>query len=395
MADQNELWPVSHNWRKSWSESFEFKTEVLTSRDQSEQRRALRFLPRVAYRFLSTLQGSSAPARTARLSARQAQSFVIPHARLSTGLTADISGGTAAFTLDSDVDWGEIGRDLVFVRPDGTMEWGRILTYAAGSGTLEDNVLVTIPAGSTVRHGIRGRFNRATQFKFATNYVGEVLADFLAEPGNVYRIPAGTDTEIYHSRPVWQLKPNWARAPDLRWDQFQDVIDVGFGIRGYVDPVDYVARRTNAQYLMQDAATQDQLYGFFNRRFGKRESFYMPSWVREFLVTAVTTTTLTVAGLETFELFSGDPVHKHVVLFLKDGTRVYAEVASVASAAGDSVITFLASIAAIALTDIAFATWLLPSRFATDRLEFTWMTNTVAPVNIAVQTIRDNIFSGA
>lgn len=394
MADQNELWPVPHNWRKRWSESSEFKTEILTSRDQTEQRRALRALPRVAYRFLSTLRDDLAPARTARLSARQAQSFVIPHARLSTGLTAAISAGTGAFTLDSDVDWGQIGLDLVFVRPDKTMEWGRILTYAAGAGTLEDNVLVDIPAGSTVRHGIRGRFNRATQLKFATNYVGELDADFLAEPGNVYRLPGGADTEIYHSRPVWQLKPNWVRGPDVRWDQFQDIIDLGFGLRGYVDPVDYVARRTNAQYLLRDSTSQDELYGFFVRRFGKRESFYMPSWIREFLATAVTTATLTVAGLETFELFSADPVHKHVVLFLKDGTRVYAEVASVASAAGESVITFLNPIAAIVLTDIAFATWLLPCRFATDRLEFTWVTDAVAPVTIPVQTIRDTIFSG-
>ncbi len=394
MADQNELWPVEHNWRKRWSESHEFKTETITSRDQTEQRRALRALHRVSYRFLSTLRDDMAPARTARLSARQAQSFVIPHARLSTGLTVTISAGTAAFTLDSDVDWGQIGLDLVFVRPDKTMEWGRILTYSAGVGTLEDNVLVDIPAGSTVRHGIRGRFNKATLLRFRTNYVGEMDADFLAEPGNVYRLPSGADTEIYNTRPVWQLKPNWSRGPEVRWDQFQDVLDVGFGVRGYVDPVDYVARRTNAQYLLTDSTSQDELYGFFIRRFGKRESFYMPSWIREFFATAITTTTLTVAGLETSELFSADPVHRHVVLFLKDGTRVYAEVASVAPVAGESVITFVASIAAIVFTDIIFTTWLLPCRFASDKLEFTWVTNTVAPVTIPVQTIRDDILSG-
>ncbi len=395
MADQNELWPLSHNWQDDWGELHEFKTEIIVSRDEEEQRRALRAFPRVTYRFKSSLLDDRGQAALARLAARQAQTWLVPHARLSTTITNAIPNGTVAFTWDTDEAWGIVGKDVVFVRPDGTSEWGEIATYSAGVGTLVDTALVTIPAGSRVHHGIRGRFDKTSQMNFFTTSIADTKGDFLADPGNTFRIDAGSDLETYHTRPVWTLAPNWATKPRIDFLEPHETIDFGYGRRDFFNPVDYVRRTIRATYLVRDQATQDALYGFFIRRLGQQRSFYMPSWVKEFLPTAVTTADLTVAGTETDVLFSTDPSHKHVVIFKTDGTKVYAEVDSIATVSGESVLTFLNAIPAMTLSDIRYVTWLLPCRLASDRLEFKWVTREAAPVTIPVRTLRDNIFWGA
>ena len=394
MADQNELWPLPHNWSEDWGESIEFKTEIIASRDDDEQRRALRALPRITYRFRSTLLDERGQAALARLAARQGRSWVVPHARQHTLLTNAISAGTVNFTLDTDEAWGIVGMDLVFVRPDGSSEWGRIATYSGGAGTVVDTILVDIPAGSKVHHGIRGRFTKASSVQFFTTTYSDIKGDFMAEPGEVFRIDAGADTETYHSRPVWTEKPNWATRPKIDFQEMREAVDYGFGVKDYGFPVDYIRRTIRATFLIRDQATQDSLYGFFVRRLGQQRSFYMPSWIKEFNVTAITTANVTVAGEEADVLFDTDSSHRHIVIFKTDGTKVYAEVSGTAVVSGETVLTFLTAISAITLADIQYMTWLLPCRMASDRVEFKWVTQEAAPVTIPVRTLRDDIFWG-
>lgn len=392
MADQAELWPLEHNWRTPWVESYEFRTEIIPSRDQGEQRRALRAQPRVRYRLLSTVLRDRAPAAFARLSARQAQSFVVPHARLRTSLSASIPVGTVAFALNTDEPWAEVGRDLVFRRSDGTSEWGRIATYSLGSGTLEDAVLTEVPAGSIVAHGIRGRFNTAPRWGLDTAWVGESRVDFLAEPGQTFRPPIGVDAETYNSRPVLTRRPDWGASPELRWQQVQDVVDQGLGARAYVDPVDYVARRVSGSFLIINSVAEDELYGFFMRRRGKQGSFYSPVPDREFVAVAVSTTDLTVAGTEAADLHAVDPSLKHIVLYRADAPKDLIELSSIAVAGSNSVLTFKTAIPPITLADLRYATWLLPMRFDSDRVEFSWETRTVAQVTLPMLSLRDTLF---
>lgn len=395
MADQNMLWPVPHNWRDNWGESYEFQTEVITSRDQGEQRIANRALPRVRYRVRSTLRRDASPVAISRLAARQAQQFVLPHARLSTTLTAPILTGTTAFTLGSAPGWSAVGFDLVFFRPDGTTEWGRIASGGGAAGDLVDPVLADIPAGSVVRHGILGRFQRGSDLRLSTINASEAQLDFLAEPGFVYRIPPGAAAETYKARPLWTVGPNWAKPPELGFEQFQDVVDFGAGRRHYFDPVDYVSRRINATYLVKDQTTHDELYGHFIRQQGQQKVFYMPTWSREFGIVGVSTTHLLVAGAEVLSMFAIDPSHRNLYLRLKDGTGVTVEVSSISASGPDSLIEFVAPIAALVVSDIAYATWLLPVRFATDRVEFNWVTRDVVQVVFPVVSVRDQQFFGA
>lgn len=383
---QSSLWPLPINWQAEWRESYEFNTEIIPSRDQSEQRRALRKNPRVSYEFRSTLLGAALGVQARlRLAARQSKQWVVPHGRFWARTAADIPAGTTGFSLSVDPAWAAVGREVVF----RGIELGEIATYTAGTGTLSQPAINLIPAGTPMHLGVRGRMEAKSALRLATTIAGEVVVNLLAEPGGHYVPPAGAAVETYNGLEVWTEKPNWSRALSIDYEAFQDVIDMGFGIRGYVDPVDFVARTFQAEFMVADAADLQTIYGLFVRSLGKRTAFYMPAWNRELVPGAITTTEMTFAGDEAARLLGVDPSHKHVAIFRKDGTKLLRAVEVLAISGSDSVLAFDDPIPALTLDDIHYVTWLLPTRFFADRLQLDWVTNTTAVATVSFLTTRD------
>lgn len=386
---QANLWPLPIDWRAEWRESYEFNTEVITSRDQHEQRRALRKNPRVSYEFLSSDLGNDAGRQMRqRLAKREHLSWVVPHGRLFARTTAAIPQGGTAFSLDADPSWMAAGREIVFRRADDA-ELAEAATYAGGSGTLTAGTIAEIPAGTPVHLGVRGRMEAKSQFRLATTTLGEITLRFQAEPGGHYVPAAGAANATHNGKEVWTARPNWARALSIDFDAFQDVIDQGFGVLGYVNPTDYVERTFQAEFHVRDAADIATIYGLFIRSHGKRSDFYMPAWNKELLPSAISTTEMTFTGTEISSLLGADPSHRHVALFRKDGTALYRKVDVFAASGPDSVLAFAEPIPALTLDDLHYVTWLLPTRFFSDRLQLDWVTNIAAVATVSFLTLRD------
>lgn len=117
MGDQTGAWSFPIQWARGFGEEFRFRTEIITSRNGTEQRIAQRQQPRMAYDFESFLNFANFREAHLRLSKNQGQEMAFPHPRYCTTMTSGVETETdtsraVCFTIDdsgSMADNGKLG----------------------------------------------------------------------------------------------------------------------------------------------------------------------------------------------------------------------------------------------------------------------------------------------
>src|SRR5690606_33643845 len=73
-----ELWVLPPNWSQRYEESYEFLTDIFTSRSGKEQRRALRNTPRKSVSFQAMAYDNELRWFNRMMAGHQANSFLLP-----------------------------------------------------------------------------------------------------------------------------------------------------------------------------------------------------------------------------------------------------------------------------------------------------------------------------
>lgn len=383
------LWPFPHNWERPVDVTISYNTEVFTSRNGAEQRRALRADARTHLSLEHLARGDEARRLRGILSVHQDKPFYLPDPRIKTALLSAASIGATTLTCVRSLPAhiGPGSRLLV-----GDSEICEVATVSGAVVTLLDPLVAAYPQGTAVSLAHYANIDGQPSQSSLTDTVARVSINFLVEPGSETSPQGEACVDISLGYEVLALRPNRISAPSetLIWDP--EVIDFGLGVRDLSPITAYGTIDRRLEFLFRSRAAAFEFESFFHRQKGQRGEFFAPSWQSDLVVAspiAEGATSVTFSGLDAEDFYAGHSVFRHIVIFTHDGRRIYREIVSWATAGGNSVATVdQAFLTNVSLSEIRSVSWCSLSRFAADELTFEWLSDQVCRVAVPIRDLR-------
>jgi hypothetical protein len=332
-------WTLPVNWERPVTEEVAYRTEVITSRDGTEQRIAQRVNPRYSFQFGVRVGRDRAPELERLLAKRHAYNFGFPHPRAAT-LQERSHPAAAGFIGRFD------GESVVSARTDRVLD-----------------------------HDVRVMVNPGT-------YVGDFLVG--------YEHPAA-DT-FHNGREVLTLKPNWAEPVRLNFGQFTEILDRLRGPNDFNTPQRFTTRLIQIGLMIRNEAQENRLRGLFERVRGQQGEFYMVDPITGQIAPnaniPASATFFTVPGRGLFDRFESEAIYRNVAIRTSAG-MIYRRVSGISLVSGNSRVTLASALPEIQQADIIGVHWLLKVRFASDTLVLSWETDATARTTINLRALED------
>lgn len=372
-----KLFPFLPDWAEPVDYTESFLTEVIKSRDNTEQRRAVRFNPRKTFNFRVSERGAGKRRLRAYLERFIQSEFELPDPvrRVS---VAPAGAGESVLILSEAKAWAQPGI-IGYVRFSGV--WERVAVDGVVGATLvlskplsQD---IPYPAVFFMAHTGRLAQNSTQSVPVSDAVVSNI--EFLVTPNGVPP-REGDPQETFNGRELFLMKPNWATAPSVSVAGGLETADAGFGVSRFSAHLLWNRKTTTMTYLGRGQAEVDSVLEFFRRNKGRRGDFYMPTWENDIpLENPVVGAALVIPGTEFHELYSGKNPYKAVMAFYYDGTHEAHTVEQITEDGTNTTVAFGGAWtkATNSLT-VAKLCWLPVCRFASDEIVVEWMTDEVA-----------------
>jgi hypothetical protein len=387
------LWHYGPDWSAGFQVTRSFLTDVITSRSNKEQRRALRDVPRLALAYRAVVQDDDGQAANHWLRAAQNRPAVVPdftRYKLSTGPS---SAGASVLTIASPPAWIAAGQLLVLCRAD-EHEVVEVASVAGSTVNLEDALVNAWPSGSVVRPGIFGLLGGRLQSQRFHRSAAEIGVTLAAYPGGEPPEDEGSADVTFNGYEVFTAEPDWSGAPALDYLWPVEQIDFGIGRTAQFRPVERAEQLVEAQFSGLTAAEAAEIEQHFLRMKGRRGAFYRPSGEKDMTLNAdVSGATFVAAGSDLADDFGAVDFAENpqaIEIVQTNGTRVHRLVTDIAASGGNSAVTVSSSVT-LAVATTARISWMPLVRFAADDLTTDWRTPLAANIRTTFQTIRDDL----
>lgn len=378
--------PLPADWRRGVEETYEFKTEVLESRDGTEHRSALRENPRYSLDQRTQAYDEEIRRFMADLSEGQDAPFYVPVTWRRTFLASAVSAGATALTVSEAPYWLVPGCRLA-IFGGGKAHAADVLDVTAGNTvTLQDALQDNLPSGSTVYLAISARAQNEVDFRAETDsiWTGRTIWEQVPGADPWPAIPASPT--LYAGHEVFLRQPNWRDTPRIAIRQRRETVDSTRGRVAVLPPSPESQLEFRLLYSGFDAATADDLLAFFVRMKGKRGAFWMPTWQNDLDVISGSGDILVTEGLDALRAYSTGRVLQAVAVRHASGAFQINRVLSAAEQSGDTWLT-MAEAWTSPVASGATAMWCPLWRFATDRLEIERITGTVSEMSFSVLSL--------
>ena len=388
--------PLVPNWSNGVRETYEFKTDIFTSHDGTEQRRSNRIQPRRSVTAALLLDDerlrvfNDCIARSRDGKAQIPDYTALPAALGSVSMPDwFIDGAEVAVVRDRWSRKAEVDGSSLIVTPLDSVSFGG----SAFSGGYSNGFEV-YGAGDTGAYAEDGdlilplidvSLRASNSLTMHTGSVASVTVEFSTEAGSVQREPDATpiDAAAFLGRYVLTQRPNWSQKPTLQSSNGYEVVDYDRGVTKTFSPDKFVSRTMTSRYLATTRENVNELLDIFLRCKGRAGEILLPSWSNDFpRILAVDDDSMVVRGIEFFETYSDNPAHQAVLIYGRNGSRYPLEISTWATAGGNTVIYFTAPVP-LAASGIVAVSWLFVARFAQDSLTIEWMTYDVANVSMS------------
>jgi len=389
---RSELWSLLPSWDGGYRVSYEFKTEIITSRSGSEQRRALRITPRKSVEFSVTATNDKAWRLRATMDAWQDKGFVMPELTRSVTCLSTMQAGDRLVLVDSVPDWLKVGAYAVL--RSGDRHGMRIVESIDGTEvTFTSGGSDVWPEGTLIHPGLPGRVETEQATTNLTSQVTQFSFKYNVTPTSEQNLNDGTPFASYNGRELFMRKPNWANSPSVTFRGDMEVIDYGRGKADFYSMYDFRHRVVQATFLSRNRAEATEIERFFRRMKGRQRTFYMPTWQPDIVPKSQIVSGsrfINVQGVDLARLYEGSQVFKHIIVILADGTSIIRPVAALTVSGEDTIVDVGTEWShSIPLSEITMISWLLPCRFASDILTIEWLSDEVAQYRVSMQTRPD------
>lgn len=399
-ADPYRIFPAAHNWAGDYSVAYEYLTDIITSGNGKEQRRAVRNYPRLTLSGTANYHGEAKLLLDYYFAAWQPYLSLAAMEHLGIK-TTEIMAPEAG---DVDFAWAEAtpppwlaGNSVVIIRHaerPGVMETRTVAGVSPGSISFQDDSLTEFPAGSTIFPTVRGWGKLKPVASHRSNAVGTMSYAFEADPTQRIIYPGDPDPVYVGGKEVLLKKPNWRENVDVSFVWDRAPIDYGYGAIGNPVDFDFPSRITKATYLGRNRSEVWSMMNFFMRQQGRRMSFFAPTFEDDIPYTALSGGGLAIliAGTAFAYTYMNSTVHRRVTLRLADGTYSHHVVDFIeALPSGDSVLWVTEPLPVLSLTPetVRGISWCFNSRFAADEQVFVFPSNQVAEFSMSVMSLEN------
>ena len=385
------LFAYSPNWARTVIERIEYLTDVLEARSSKEQRINLRRYPRQILEYGVTLHGSTMRQFNAALFRWHGRQWAIPLWFHGQKLQAGVAAG--ATTLAINTNGYEIvpGTSLAIFADLNHYESVEVLTASAFSVTLLTPTLYSWPLGVMV-YPLRTGWLRDEMVQTRVNAdVTHVELSFTIEDDKVQEV---TLANAYHGLPVLDLTPNRINNLDDRWTRRIEMYDydTSHTVRMDLHGFSYAAREHDFTQI-----DRDDIYSFRNfvhSRKGRWKSFWAPTYNRDMVLVQTALASENTIFIEWQGYTDNYQIHetrRDILIELRTGVKLYRRVTGAddtIAPVGTEALTLDATMGVdVTPANVLNISFLLLSRFDSDRFEINWHTPTVASCSATIKNV--------
>lgn len=372
------------NWRDGIEVQYQFKTSILTAFDGTEQRAAMRELPRMEVSFEAILLEGMIHRHAADLTKDPDALFVLP---LYWRRVAVVSAAGSTLTLADAPFWLVPGARLVL---DGaTQEAVTIQSVAGAVVTLQSALVGAFGPGDLALPAVLARVDTETDLRLPTTRVATTSARLIMDPGSDLMVAPVIVPASFRGMDVFTTRPNWAAAPTITFTSGRETFDPGRGRIAAANPLAFTPRTLKLGFSEFTAVKAEAFIAFFLRTKGQRGAFRMPTWqtdMRARIAAAAGTSAIEIEGSDFAEAYAGDP-SLDCVSVDQGGAVTLAKVTSISITAGGHSRLNLADPLPVPIAAGEALSWCPAWRWATDILTVNWRTDEAAELEMAVRTI--------
>lgn len=394
-----KLWPYAPDWNSQVNVTYEFLTEIITSRGGQEQRIASRDKPRVSFEFNTMQHGAGMRSMISFLAAWQNRPTLMPDWSRPVRVAASLQAGDVDIeTLGIDT-WLREGATVAIIEGGTEGSLHEVRKIAAVNGervSLNAALSQDMSLDATLYPCYAGRL--ATQLSGQQRSINTMSLSikFAVDPGFEDLVPAGVTFDLFDGREVLTIEPSYTSDPTPAYEAFLDTVDYGFGRMAHFRPVTFNDRLHNASYLAVTRAEADVLRDLFLRQSGQQGEFYMPTFTEDLtLKTTVPSGSddLRIEGREAFDNYSADQVYRSLIIYYLDGTSEIYRVGDMDTITEGSITDTLLRVVPtpshdIDPQDVQMICWLPLWRFSSDQIVVQWTSDEVANVGFALKTLQ-------
>lgn len=379
------------NWSNAVTVEFQFKTNVFTARDGTEQRESTRQTARVALTYSTILDRDVMRRHMGDLAEAQHLPFAVPSEWRRLTLTVATTGGETVISLDATPFWVAAGVALV-VTDGSTAEMVTIASVGVGTVTLVSPVVTAFGAGADVFHAYSARVPDTADFRAVTDRTRTATVRLDVDPVSDPQPLMPATPVTFEGREVLLVKPNWRDEPQLTFSQDRETVDSGVGLIEVGTPrVDHtLTLQLGFTRITTDAA--EALIATFLRMKGRRGSFWMPTWQQDIVprvTAAAASSALEVEGSDFHAAYSASQVYNVLMVRWPDDSYQVNRIASVDLDISLNTVLTMTDPWTADVGASAQVMWCPLWRFASDVLEVEWLTTRVAEMTWAVQTLSN------
>lgn len=327
--------PFAPDWDKPQQETLEWKTDVIKSYSGLEYRAKIRSKPRRGQTYYYSLKDNEAAQLENLLWGWQSRLFAVPLWTETTMYQSDLIVGQTGIPVDTANYAWTVGC-LFFVSNGIVYEMQEVAAVEEGQILLKKGLDNNWPRpsviGPTSLSRIDGDFSvksKRETSNFLTTTIQLASDPITTDPF----IPTGTapDTYAFDGEEIYLQEPNWKDGLETEFQSEGKVLDFGtsgFAISARSGIPDIIEEY---EWLLNGREQMTKFREFLSRREGKLKGFWMPNWKHEFIIQGTTLSgsagfvaTSNFYGL----LVAGATGRNHVMIQLKDNTRMIKEINS-------------------------------------------------------------------
>mgnify|MGYP001186284696 CR=1 FL=1 len=316
-------WPHRHNWRVPILDRYEWLTDIMTAWDGTEERRALRNLPRRVMEHLCTLQGREAAAADAKLWGWAGRVFAVPVWSDRSRLAAEVSPGMQTIPLDvTDLREYEPGSLVLIRRAWDDFEIAEVAAVGSDFLELDQPIENPWPAGTEVYPARLARLPLENTVQRITPNLGEMQLRWEADDRRT--VDPGEAVTTYRGHEVLTMRPNRNQAVPLTYQRTMDRHDNQTGVVVLDDRPGRPRVGQQLSFVIKTRADLFDFLAFLYRRQGRRHPFWMSTWQTDMEVAAVISAAATSFDIRAvgFSRFYGVTTGRRDVEFLLESGQV-------------------------------------------------------------------------
>lgn len=396
--------PIVPNWQNGVRDTYEFKTNIFTTRNGSEQRRSERIQPRRSINAAIMLDGERLRAFSDAIHLARDGKVEIPDFSADGAiLTKTAANGATVLDVDHVPVW--LVGDVTCVLLSGRSSRKVSVDFVSGNQVvLKTGLIGVVGHGAQLLPMLPASLGTTNTLSLHTTVVATSSIAFEVEPGFITRAPdplpiddgpAAETTQffgpaaIYYGRYVLLRKPNFLQQPTTAFNIPYQVVDYQRGVTKTFTPVPVVSRTLTATYTALSHAEAMALLDVFVRARGRSGEIFVPTWGNDFPPVVLTTgKNIRVSGHTIYDAYANDPAYKTILLRKTDGSLIPHEIQGMQIDGSDTLIATTDNVGATA-AEIASISWMFSARFAQDALTIQWLTNGAAHISMSFVTLAN------